>query len=286
MKAVVVLCEGRHEILFVQRSMGAIADCRWVNASIVNLPSPFGTMPGRSKGLIATRLERDVDELTLRGAAYPPLPQFESALIDKETDALFILVRANGKNQAGAIIDLLDEVHDSMDVDDLDVSTHAVAFLFDANAAGLAATLDQFRRDYESHFGGLADVAHSGWIRTAKCPLGVFVIHRSDTDSTGTLEDHLAPMVESAWPDWYAGARGFIDGHRRGGDGASRNEAARLKAIITSAGQLEHPGTSLATVVDRDGLPEAQYKASPLAQTLTAFLRTVPWNISAPVKTT
>ena len=81
MKAVLVICEGRHDVVFVQRSLGAVAGCRWVKDRIKDLPPPFGTIPGPSpKGLIAQRIERDVDDLTLTKcrispAAAIPLPR-------------------------------------------------------------------------------------------------------------------------------------------------------------------------------------------------------------------
>ena len=55
MRAVLVICEGLHEIIFIQRSLGAVADCKWFEEPIGDLPSPFGSLPGRSrKGLSGT----------------------------------------------------------------------------------------------------------------------------------------------------------------------------------------------------------------------------------------
>ena len=278
MKAVLVLCEGRHEIVFVQRSLGAVAGCRWVDQPMKDLPSPFGAIPGISEGLIAEHVKKDTDKLTLRSAAYPaPPPQYESAVFDEEADTIFLLVRANGKNQAEAVIGLLEDVDASMGVGGVDVSEYAVAFLFDADATGLTATLEAFRDGYGSHFGDLSELGHSKWVATATCPVSVFVFHRTAADETGTLEDHLAPMVESAWPDRYSAARGFIDDNRKPGDEVSRNDATRLKAIITSAGQFDHPGAPLSTMIARDGLPEGQFKTSPVSKALAVFLQGVPW---------
>ena len=180
-----------------------------------DLPSPFGAIRDTSrKGLTARRFERDVDSLTLRSATYPPLPQFEPAMLDEEAGIIFLPVRANGKNQVAAVIDLLEDIDASMGVDGVDVSEYAVAFLFDADAIGLTATLEVFRDDYGEHFGDLSELEHAKWVATATCPVGVFVFHRTEADETGTLEDHLAPMIESIWPDRYASTRGFIDDNR------------------------------------------------------------------------
>lgn len=278
MKAVLVLCEGRHEVVFVQRSLGAVAGCRWVDQPMKDLPSPFGAIRDTSrKGLIARRFERDVDGLTLRSAAYPPLPQFEPAMLDEDTGILFLLVRTNGKSQVAAVIDLLEDVDESMGVGGMDVSEYAAAFLFDADSTGLTATLKAFRGQYGGHFGDLSKAGHAKWVATTTCPVGVFVFHRTEADETGTLEDHLAPMVESAWPDRYADARSFIDDNRKPCDEVSRNDATRLKAIITSAGQFDHPGDPLSTMIARHGIPQAQFAESPMSRALVAFLQGVPW---------
>ena len=278
MKAVLVICEGRHDVVFVQRSLGAVADCRWMEERIKELPSPFGTIPGTSeKGLIARRIERDVDDLTLTSAEYPPLPQFHSPVFDESADIIFLPVRANGKTQVAAVIDLLEDVDASMGVGGVYVSEYAVAFLFDADAIGRTATLEAFRDGYGEHFGGLSEPRHSKWVATATCPVGVFVFHRTAADETGTLEDHLAPMVESAWPERYPDARGFIDGNKKPCDEVSRNDATRLKAIITSAGQFDHPGSPLSTMIARHGIPQEQFAESPMSRALVDFLQRVPW---------
>ena len=278
MKAVLVICEGRHDVVFVQRSLGAVAGCCWVNKPIKDLPSPFGAIPNVSpKGLIARRLERDVDDLTLTSVEYPPLPQFHPPVFDESADIIFLPVCANGKSQVAAVVRLLENIDMAMDFDNIVIAEYAAAFLFDADAIGLTATLEAFRDDYGEHFGDLSELGHSKWMATATCPVGVFVFHRTEADETGTLEDHLAPMVEFAWPDRYSAARGFIDDNREPGDEVSRNDATRLKAIITSAGQFDHPGSPLSTMIARGGIPEAQFAASPMSRSLVDFLQGAPW---------
>ena len=128
-----------------------------------------------------------------------------------------------------------------------------------------------------THFGDLSELEHAKWVATTTCPVGVFVFHRTEADETGTLEDHLAPMVESAWPDRYADVRSFTDDNRKPCDEVSRNDATRLKAIITSAGQFDHPGDPLSTMIARHGIPQAQFAESPMSRALVDFLQGVPW---------
>ena len=279
MKAVLVICEGRHDIFFVQRSLGALTGCDWFDQPIEELPSPFGRMSGRSaKGLIAWRLEQDVDNLKLRGAAYPPPPQFESVVEDKGAQTLYVLIRANGKQQADAVVKLLRYLDNSLlDVGPVDISCYATAFLFDANDEGLAATLDVFRKGYREHFGDLSTAGHAVWVKAPTCHVGAFVIHKSPSDPTGTLEDHLAPLVATTWPSHFNAASAFIDGGKQDDEAVSTSESKRLKAIITSAGQFQHPGAPLSTLVDRDGIPTAQFETCKLSKELVRFLQAVPW---------
>lgn len=284
MKAVLVICEGRHDIIFVQRSLGAVAGCDWFDLPIKELPSPFGDIniqPQSEKGLVATRIEREVDDLTLREVAYPLLPQFESAVLDKAKKTIFMMIRANGKEQVNAVVDLLQDINASLDLGSMEISGYATAFLFDANDEGLAPTLDAFRDGYGKHFGDLSTADHAVWVEAPTCHVGAFVIHKSPSDQTGTLEDHLAPLVATTWPSHFDAASAFIDDGRQTDEAASNSEANRLKAIITSTGQFQHPGAPLSTFVDRDGIPTAQFETCELSQELVHFLQAVPWQESS-----
>lgn len=278
MKAVLVICEGLHDIFFVQRSLGAVAGCKWFSQSIRKLPSPFGPMPPQSpKGLVAIRIEREVGDLTLQEAAYPPLPQFVSAVMDEDKQTLYVLILAKGKQQAVSVVNLLQELDDSLEVGPVKISRYATAFLFDANDEGLAPTLDAFRDGYGEHFGDLSTANHADWVDARTCHVGAFVIHKSPSNPTGTLEDHLAPLAAEAWPGHFNAASAFIDDGRQTDETASKSEANRLKAIITSAGQFQQPGASLSTLVARKGIPREHFKKCELSQELVRFLQAVPW---------
>ena len=282
MKAVLVFCEGRHDVVFAQRSLGAHAGCEWVDKPVGELPTPFGRGRSVRKGLIAARYERQaLEDLTLRSASHPPLPCFESIVEDAATDTLFVLVRAHGQGQAVPVLDLLEDLDVTITEDSaglFDVSEYAAAFLFDANGEGVAAVLAAFRGRYGARFGDLAGLGHGAWVSTNTVPVGCFVFHKSAQDQTGTLEDHLAPMVESAWPDRYAGARNLIDGYRADADKVSGKDAERMKAIITAAGQFDHPGDPMSVVIGRTGLPRAQFDDSALSAELARFLAGAPWS--------
>ena len=148
MKAVLVFCEGRHDVVFAQRSLGVHGGCQWVGKAIGELPSPFGPSAIARKGLIATRIERHaIEDLTIQAAAHSPLPSFESVVENTATDTIFFMVRANGKTQSDPILSLLDALSVTVagePVGTFEVSEYAAAFLFDANGEGVASTLSDF----------------------------------------------------------------------------------------------------------------------------------------------
>ena len=183
---------------FTQRSLGAVARCKWVSKSIRELPSPFGVGKTASKGLIASQLERRVfgEDLTLRRAAYLPPPSFEAIVQHTASETMFMLIRIEGKDQFDAVQNLLKDLHETFDdapIDTYDVSKYAVAFLFDANALGMTETINDFRQRYNNHFGDLSGIDHGTWIMTDVSPVGCFIFHNGTDDRTGTLEDHLGP---------------------------------------------------------------------------------------------
>ena len=282
MRAVLVFCEGHHDVVFAQRSLGAHAGCKWVDEPIGELPSPFGrTNRVARKGLITRRFERQaVDNLRLQNAAHPPLPSFESIVESTATDTMFFLVRAHGQDQRDEVIKLLRTLDITITAEPdgtFDVSAYAAAFLFDANGEGVTSTLGAFRERYGEHFGDVSNLEHGKWVSETTIPVGCFVFHRSAADETGTLEDHLAPMAASAWPQRYVGAEGFIDRNRYAGDKVSTREAERLKAIITVSGQFDNPGDPLSIIIGRNGLPRAEFQASVLSAELADFLTGTPW---------
>ena len=246
MRAVLVFCEGRHDVVFTQRSLGALGDCSWVRKPITELPSPFGRGSTTPRGLIARRFERHaLEDHGLQEAAHRPRPCFESAVENTASGTMYFLVRAHGQDQVDVILSLLRDLDLTITHEVAgrhDVSEYAAAFLFDADEEGLTATLEDFRERYGAHFGDLSSLEHGRWVSTSTVPVGFFVFHKSAQEETGTLENHLAPMAESAWPDRYGKALKFIDTNMDAKDKVSSKDAERLKAIITATGQFNHPG--------------------------------------------
>ena len=179
MKAVLVFCEGRHDIVFVCRSLGALGGCEWVDKHIGELPSPFGARKPATRGLIAKRIERqNLEDLTLQEAAHSPLPCFQSLVENKTSDTMYFLVRIHGQDRQDAILDLLEDLRSTITEEasgTYDVSEYAVAFLFDADTEGVTATLMRCRTHYAAFFGELPNLEHGKWVSDTIVPVGCFV---------------------------------------------------------------------------------------------------------------
>lgn len=276
MRAVLVFCEGKHDVAFVERSLGACGGCDRINLSIQELPSPFGACDSVPLGLIATRLKGfSVEDLTLHMELHPT-PAFESVVRMPGDGMMFVLVSVSGKDQAQQALQLMRHVDATMMSDEFDVKEHAAAFLFDADEKGLVTTVEEFRHRYGAYFGGMEEAHHGQWTQTGTIPVGLYVFH-GGSGGTGTVEHDLAPMVQAAWPRRYAAAERFVADHAEPGDAVLKSDGRRLKAVMTAAGQFDNPGRPLSTVIGRNGLPEAQYASSPACIALVNFLTATPW---------
>lgn len=276
MKSVLVFCEGRHDVIFAQRCLGSIRDFNFLDCPIGKLPSPFGRI-NTSKGLIESWYERSsIEELRLRDAVNPPSPVVQSIVIDEDMNIIVMLVRTNGKDNVDGVAKILEnlrEIFEGPQISDFEITQYATAFLFDADDNGLEKTLRIFRQLYNAHFGEMADLEHGKWIIGNGVPVGCFVFHDGNRmGKTGTLETHVAPMVEAVWPNKFFAAKKFIEDNACDGDVVRGNEAKRMKAIITSVGQFDNPGRPLSEIISRNGLPNEQFEISQASRELAEFL--------------
>lgn len=287
MKAVLVICEGRSDIAFVRRSLIAIAECKEFIGKVRDLPAPFGTIQSTaSKGLIATHINRSfsdkpADDQKIAGSERLSPPQFDSAVLNKEENILYLFVNSEGRDQHKGVVRLLEGVDVSMKnlrgFEDLDVKEYATAFLFDANSRGKDNTIKKFNSNYCDHFGCILPSDHAVWIKSDKCPVGVFIC--CGEDGKGATENYIIQMVSSAFSERYQGACKFIDENKKESDKVSKSEVNILKAIITTVGQFNFPGYSFFPLINDEckGIPDGQFQESDACDELIKFLQNVPW---------
>ncbi len=285
MRAVLVFCEGNHDVAFVTRSLGALAEAQWVSHPIGKLPAPLGTKPNpknpsqaASQSIIARHYQgREMSELGLSDAAHAPVPVFDR-VVEIPDDTLYVMMRCGSDRAAKPILRLLDDMQAVMAVvSDLDAL--AVAFVFDANGAGVGAREASFHRDYAALFAAERGQAlrHGQWEKGRLGPVGLFVFHDPNT-LTGTLEDVLAPLVREQWPRKWEAAGAYLDAHAEPTDRVLRSPADRQKARIGVTGQFMFPGGPMTEVVQsrEEGLSKQRF-TGPVSRALVGFLRDVRW---------
>lgn len=286
MRAVLVFCEGNHDIVFATRSLGALAGAQWLNQPISDLPSPFGPRHDPSKphapivkSFIAERIRgRVIDGLKLMDAVHPPPPSFQALLHLPADNVVYALLKCGGDDAATATVALIEDLTTQLQFG-VDVTEIAAAFLLDADADGVAARETSFAADHTALLGGVAGPTHNSWVKGnlagATVPSGLFVFHDPST-GTGTLEDVIAPMVSTEWPDRWSDAGNYLTAHQAPSDPVSRKPAESLKAQVCITGQFRFPGDPMTQVLRRDGLPGHHFRGAE-SQSLVDFLRAVPW---------
>ena len=287
MRAVLVFCEGPHDVRFVARSLGVQAGYEWVDEKIAELPTPFGPRyeagnpepvdPGLLVRHFATRR---LDATSMAQLAHAPNPVFDAAVHHRQTDTRYYLLSAGGDTAAPAVGRLIDAVDAAVQIGRLQgtVKTQKVAycFLFDADARGRAAREDGFRIAYTPAFRDLSAVAHGTWGATAVGAVGLWVHHSPENDDHGTLEDHVAPLVEQTWSQRWHEAGNYLQAHAQPDDPVSKKPAEMLKAQIGVTGQFLFPGDPMTMILHRDGLPRERFEGD-YSRSLVQFLLSVPW---------
>lgn len=279
MKAVLVFCEGNHDIAFVTRSLGHVARAQWIDKPIAELPSPLGPRPDPDQphspkvgSLIARRYSNaPLDELRLRAAAHAPAPTFES--IVQVDDVLYVLIRCHGDSGARLAIDLVEDFKLFLDPSyGTDINRLAAAFVFDADGS-----VQQREQVFASSYAPLHSAAppsHGAWA-SAAVPVGLYVFHEPSRGA-GTLEDLLGPLVAAEWPARWAAADTYLATHASPSDPVNRKPAERLKAQITVTGQFVAPGDPMSQIIERKGLSQARFGGQE-SLAVVKFLQGVPW---------
>lgn len=298
MRAVLVICEGNHDVAFVTRSLGALVNgADFFKGPINKLPTPFSTKHDPKKptqpiynGIIAERYgfedgpdgskkQKDINARNLREAARAPVPTFEAVMTIPADETLYVMLRCNGKDAAFTVVSLVENMRSLMAVG-AEVDAVALAVIQDADQ-GLDGCEAKFSKDYAVCFesGPAGAPRHQHWVRGKHGPVGLFVFHDpSSATRAGTLEDVLAPLVHEQWPEKWAGADAYLRSHVEPADQIHREPADHKKAQIGVTGQFMFPGGPMTEVIgNRErGLSKERF-TGPASRALVDFLLAVPW---------
>lgn len=288
MRAVLVFCEGNHDVAFATRSLGALADAEFIDKPIRELPTPLSARPNPKNplqpiysGIIADRYHgRKVEDRRLRYAGHAPTPTFEALVRIPVEGTLYVMLRCNGNGAASEVLSLVEGMRSLMRIGS-EVDALGLAVIQDADDQGIDGCEAKFSSDYAACFESGSEGAprHEHWVRGKHEPVGLFVFHDpSSPTRAGTLEDALAPMVHEQWPEKWAGADAYLRKHAEPTDQIHHGPADHKKAQIGVTGQFMFPGGPMTEVIgNRErGLSRERFMG-PVSRALVEFLRAVPW---------
>ncbi|HTN85033.1 MAG TPA: hypothetical protein VL242_15145 [Sorangium sp.] len=280
MKLVLAVCEGEHDVAFVHRSARILGGFAPFERSIGSYPVPLGAgLSGSPPAaqFLTRRLQRQgLETAALEMATRPQLPALTGALRDKTGDVLLLTLRSHGFSHRQEVRTFLEDLFLTLDaVVSKEITSCATAFFVDADEDGCAARAEEVAASFGDLWGA-ATLIPGQWVTSPRGPLGVFVFCAPGA-TDGSLEDGLAPLMQSHLGSYWVAAEAFIDGHAAADAKVKRARRHRLKAVITAAGQFDRPGNPMSEMIRHDALPSAVFRTSPEAAKLVAFLEAVPW---------
>lgn len=306
MKFVIILCEGYDDIVFIERSLGANAQCERIKKTIGELPAPFGPQKETiQKGLVYNSLvRRDFLTENLTETNKSIVPSFERFLENKKANTTYVIMQMRGKALNDKVLGFLNYLplafgaREGKQLGSYRISEgYAVALVCDADS-DVNDTIKKYQEDIKKHFKIKIEdeFIHGKWSKIEEMPFGIFVFHsdleNNNNDQTGTLENATFPLLQQAWKNRINVTESFIDENTQNDDeisieklltkeGLSPKEkeerllaikVKRLKAIITAAGQFKNPGSSLSGMFHRDFISKKFFQESKVSVALAEFL--------------
>jgi hypothetical protein len=283
MKALMIFCEGPHDVAFVRSIFETLFSFRRVSWKFSEYPSPFNQLFKRS-------VERHAaQDLALDMAHKFFLPD-QVLMRDGQ---LVLLFNSGGKSKIDKIKELLSDLIPMMLNAGvfLQNATEAISeskylFFYDADDVGAESVREQTYAAFAQLIAGEQWMA-APWSIDAHNPFAAVSDDKAiyiwgATPENGTLEDLLHPMFAVENAKSIEMAEAYIDSAftwdlTNGELKRSVAETAkRKKAIITAIGQRKKPGSSMNVVLDQAKLVSTEtllsnHNVQSLARFITAF---------------
>jgi hypothetical protein len=258
--ALLVFCEGPHDVAFVRMVTRKLMDFKIIELPFKDLPSPFHQLFKQSV------LTHAAKNLSLDMAHKFFLP--ESVL--RKDDQLILLFNCGGKNQYEKIRTLLSDylpifpqaqtfAQGAKEV----VSSVRYLFLYDADTEGLDGVLKNVKTEFSKI--GEINFLNEDWAETSTSEFGksagdkaVFVW--GESPDQGTLEDILIPMFAQKHTELMNKAEAAIDNMFTWDTGDTNPKIAvpaiekKKKSILTVVGQGAKPGSSMSVIIEQSKL--------------------------------
>ena len=258
MKALLVFCEGAHDVAFVKKIMESIFSFERVSWKFSEYPSPFNQL---FKSSVDKHAARDM-ALDMAHKFFLPDQVF------KRNNDIVLVFNSGGKDQVSKIKELLSDVvpmlnNASVFLQDATEFVSETKYLFFYDADDLGA--ERVRNQAFSALEEIVEVERwmlSPWRLDTVNPFAAISDNKAiyiwgETPERGTLEDLLHPIFAIENSECLARAEHYIDGAfswdlDSGELKKSVAEVAkRKKAIITAIGQRKKPGSSMNVVLEQ-----------------------------------
>lgn len=261
-KALLVFCEGSHDVAFVQQIFKLCLGFKTVEWKFSEYPAPF-------QDLFKTSVQNHAaKDLSLDMARKFFLPD----CVLKKEDYLVLIFNAGGSEQTDKVKLLLKNFlallaqsaifpNDATAI----VSEAYYLFLYDADYIGTTALFNKIKHDFSS----IEDEprwSFSDWNFLDNNPLGAIAENKAayiwcTNLQNGTLEDIILPMFETDQEKIIKKATDFIDSDIFVWETNNSNLkhqvaeiAKRKKAIMTCAGQRKKTGGSMNVIISQSKL--------------------------------
>jgi hypothetical protein len=284
MRALLLFCEGKHEVELLRRLMHEDLKTGWGEhkASLKEYPSPLGSFLTEKLAARPNVGDKKLSELTQHD---PP----QLAYVNKRQDgsALMLLYRMQGEQQREAALAYLKDVKEIISLGGFAsagsegrarVSEWTIGMLLDADKAG-DDKLKKWQERLAELFGEVT-LADGAWCST---PSGVSVgvlLLRERGEQTGTLESILENALVEHYREKLPLASEFLVSHKPErkselfrGDDAVAQRARLLKASFVVLGQYDRPDQGLSTIIGHGDLFDTRQLAeAPSLARLLSFI--------------
>ena len=255
-KALLVFCEGSHDVVFVQQVLKICLDFNKVKWKFSEHPAPFNAL------FKASVKNHAADDLSLDMAHKFFLPD---SVLQKD-DWVILLFNSGGSSKTVKVKELLSKFltlyNSSFPEGAKSIVTQAkYLFLYDADSIGTAAWFNKIKLDFAA-----IDDEPAWFFDTLTVlpdnPFGAIANDKAayiwgGNELSGTLEDILLPMFEANQELLLKASGEFIDNAFKWEieDANLEHKTAeiskRKKAIITCAGQRKKSGFSMNVILDQ-----------------------------------
>ena len=251
MKVLFVFCEGPHDAHFVGRLLKASNLYQEYITPLKEYPTPL------DKFISQKFQNRKIEDIRIGRPDNPLVPV--CGLKNAEESVLVFPISLGGMDKTSETKSLLEEICDSFAPDilerpEFDINAISILFIYDADARGLAGTVQLWNDRFSDRFpDGIPAAAQ--WTEQTGYRIGLFVFTGSEEDK-GTLEDNLIELFRITNTPLITEAESFLETHfeasANGGDEVAY-ATKRKKGILTICGQTEKKNAGYAlSVVVRD----------------------------------